>query len=152
MKLCVFLWACALMAQNSRFLGVWKLVSYELRTPDGKVTQPMGPNPVGRITYDSEGRMSAQLMDPRRAKFGSSLLRNGTAAEKAAAADGYAAYYGRFTVREKEGIVVHHVDASLFPNWVGGDQIRYFEFSGGRLILRAKRDTGESRLVWERDR
>ncbi|MGH8595997.1 MAG: lipocalin-like domain-containing protein [Gammaproteobacteria bacterium] len=34
--------------------------------------------------------------------------------------------------------VTHHVTASLFPNWVGGDQARFYRFDGDTLILTSK--------------
>jgi hypothetical protein len=33
--------------------------------------------------------------------------------------------------------VIHHVEPSLFPNWVGGDQERWVELAGDQLILSA---------------
>ena len=51
---------------NEQFIGVWKLLSYEMRYDDGRVSHPYGSHPVGRLTYDRAGRMSAQLMNPER--------------------------------------------------------------------------------------
>src|SRR5262245_6529203 len=51
---------------RDRFIGVWKLVSCERKLTDGKVGYPYGEKPVGRLTYDRAGRMSAQLMRPGR--------------------------------------------------------------------------------------
>jgi hypothetical protein len=49
--------------------------------------------------------------------------------------------------------VTHHVEASLYPNWVGLEMQRKYEFSGDRLTLRVMNGGGgESRLVWERVR
>ena len=135
------------------FVGAWKLISFERRTPAGELTYPMGPNPVGRLTYDAMGRMSAQLMRPDRPKFkADGAARTGTAEEKVAAFDGYTAYYGAYSVKDAEHVVIHHVEASLYPNWVGSEQRRAYEFSGDQLILRVTNAVGESRLVWERVR
>ena len=138
------------------FVGVWKLVSYERRMADGALTHPMGDKPVGRLTYDAAGHMTAQLMDPDRPKFRKSLAGLGSAKEKGAAFDGYTAYYGTYSVNGKDHVVIRHVEASLYPNWVGSEQRRLYEFSGGNLILRAVNGMGgpgtESRLVWERAR
>jgi Lipocalin-like domain len=51
--------------------------------------------------------------------------------------------------------VVHHVELSLFPNWVGTDQQRLVELAGDRLILSARPlllagQLQVPRLVWER--
>ena len=130
---------------SDEFVGAWKLISFERRTAAGEVTYPMGQNPVGRITYDALGRMSAQLMRPDRPHFQNSA---GSAEEKVAAFDGYVAYYGTYTVNPANHTVVHHVEASLNPNWAGIDLTRSYEFSNSQLIL----STAELRLVWERAR
>jgi hypothetical protein len=143
------------------FIGAWKLVSYEHRSAAGEISYPMGQHPVGRIAYDPLGRMSAQLMPADRPNFKGSP---GTSEERAAAFDTYVAYYGTYmalirhlygtyTVNPADHQVVHHVEASLFPNWAGTDLTRSYEFSGSQLILRAAWQQGaELRLVWERAR
>ena len=141
---------------SDEFIGVWNLISFERRTAAGEVTYPMGAKPVGRLTYDALGRMSAQIMRPDRPKFQSASSGRGSAEEKIAAFDGFIAYYGTYVVNEKDHSVIHHVEASLYPNWVGSDQRRLYKFSEGKLILRAINGSGgpgaESRLVWERSR
>ncbi|MCI0676120.1 MAG: lipocalin-like domain-containing protein, partial [Phycisphaerales bacterium] len=139
------------------FVGGWRLVSYEYRTTDGKITHPMGESPVGRLVYDPSGRMSVQIMAQKRSRFEGERMAEGTSAEKQAAFEGYIAYYGRYAVDEAVGKVIHYVEASLFPNWSGTEQERKYEFaSGGRLVLRAKfilrNVETEARLVWERSR
>ena len=138
-----------------RFIGTWKLVTSEFRTSDGKVTYPLGEKAVGILVYDSGGRMAAQLMRPDRPKFASGDMRGGTPEEIKTAAEGYVAYFGTYEVDDKKGTVVHHVDASLFPNWLGQDQTRFFEFSDDLLTLKTppilsggQEITGV--LVWKR--
>jgi len=58
---------------------------------------------------------------------------------KLAAFDSYNSYCGRYEV--KDGRIIHHVELSPFPNWVGGPQELYFEFSGDRLTLCAPETT-----------
>ena len=144
------------VSKVSQFVGVWKLISFEQRTTAGEVTYPMGRNPVGRLSYDASGHMSAQLMLPDRPTFQAPSKVRGSAAQKIAAFDGYTAYYGTYTVDEARRTVIHHVEASRIPNWVGSEQRRLFEFSEGKLILRVVNGSGgpgtESRLVWERAR
>ncbi|HEV2688580.1 MAG TPA: lipocalin-like domain-containing protein, partial [Bryobacteraceae bacterium] len=68
--LLLFLLATLIHAQSpspkvrDRFIGVWKLVSCELKSANGDLTYPYGEQPIGRITYDKAGRMSATLMRP----------------------------------------------------------------------------------------
>ncbi|MCX6590863.1 MAG: lipocalin-like domain-containing protein [Acidobacteria bacterium] len=133
-----------------QLIGVWELVSYETKTPDGKVLLPIGEAPVGRITYDKEGRMSAQLMRRGVAKFASNNTQQATPAEIAGIWDTYRGYFGRYTVDEKKKAVIHHVDGAWFPNYVGSDQVRYYRFEADRLILEADLPTGRSTIVWRR--
>jgi len=119
-----------------KFIGTWRLVTSEFRTSDGRVTYPLGENAVGLLIYDGGGRMAAQLMRLDRPEFASGDMRGGTPDEFKAAADGYVAYFGTYEVDDQKGTVIHHVDASLFPNWIGQDQVRYFEFSTDRLTLK----------------
>jgi hypothetical protein len=138
---------------KERFQGAWTLVTYERRAPDGTVIYPMGQNPAGRLTYDGLGRMSAQLMRRNRPLFAGDR-QGGTADEIKAAFEGYIGYCGSYEVHEKEGFVIHHVEICSFPNWIGTDQKRFFEFSDERLILRVRNtlagQDGDNRLVWQR--
>jgi hypothetical protein len=66
---------------------------------------------------------------------------------------GFVSYAGRYSFLGDR--VIHHVELSLFPNWVGSDQQRSVELTGDRLVLSAsplllagKHEV--PRLVWER--
>ena len=59
------------------------------------------------------------------------------------------------TVNVPKGFIIHHLELSAFPNWVGTDQKRYFEFSGDRLTLKTPPLTLSGRdqvhrLIWKR--
>jgi hypothetical protein len=145
---------------RDRFIGVWSLVSYEATNKSsGEVSYPLGPKPFGRLTYDAAGRMSAQLMDPRRRAIGGSPERSALAgAQKASCEEmremlsGFSAYCGTFDVDESSRTVIHHVQACLIPSWVGSEQHRQFEFSGNQLILTSAKQDSVGRLVWQRER
>jgi hypothetical protein len=96
---------------------------------------PLGSNAVGMLMYDASGHMSAQLMRPDRPAFASGDQAGGTPAETRSAFQGFTAYFGTYEVNEGKASVIHHVEGSLFPNWVGGDQVRFCELSPNRLIL-----------------
>src|SRR5882762_8839602 len=91
---------------SGQFVGVWKLSSFEQRTTAGELTYPMGRNPVGRLTYDASGHMSAQLMLPDRPAFQAPSKVRGSTEQKIAAFDGYTAYYGTYTVDEENRTVI----------------------------------------------
>lgn len=115
------------------FVGTWRLVSAETKTADGEVSQPFGKNPTGYIMYSQDGYMAVAIMEPGRASFASGDFRAGTPEERQAAFDTYISYTGTYEVRGDK--VIHHIEVSLFPNWSGTDQERFFEFSGDRLSL-----------------
>jgi len=155
LMLCAILLLPALVAgadpsPAQRFVGHWRLISFEQRSPSGEVIQPFGKDPIGRISYDAGGHVSAQLMRRDRAKFANSDFQKGTDAENRDAFTGYAAYYGSYTVDEKAGTVTHHVEGAWFPNWIGTTLLRRYEFRGNQLKLWADLPAGPSVLVWER--
>jgi len=49
-----------------RLVGAWVLESYEADDPDGTVRTPFGPDATGLLVYGADGRMTVQVMDPRR--------------------------------------------------------------------------------------
>jgi hypothetical protein len=139
----------------SEFVGAWRLASYIGVNSSGETFYPMGPNPRGRIIYDAGGRMAVQIGDSRRIPFASADPGATADAEVRGAFDGYLAYFGTYTVEPGRGAVVHHPEMSLNPNWIGVDQVRYFDLQGDRLTLKTPPMhiggvEGVSTLVWQR--
>ena len=146
---------------KERFIGVWKLISCESKNQTtGEVSYPFGRNPVGRLTYDAAGRVSAQLMNPGRRTIGGPPTRPTTAVARDASPEdmreilaGFLAYFGTFDIDESSHTVIHHVQACLVPSWVGTDLRRAYQFvDSGQLILTASFDQAHNRLVWQRER
>jgi len=81
---------------------------------------------TGLITYTEEGRMAATLMRQDRPKIGTRSFNEATAMERASAAAGYLSYAGTYDLVDDQ--VHHHVELSLFPDWVGGTQIRHIDW------------------------
>jgi hypothetical protein len=118
-----------------KIIGAWRLVSFEIQREDGKIVHPFGADPQGSIIYTESGHFSAQLMRRKRPSFVSGDQITGTPDEIEASYKGCISYYGSYEVDAGRGVVVHHVEGSLCPNWEEGDQKRFFEFSEGRLKL-----------------
>src|SRR5205085_10633501 len=92
----------------------------------GAVRYPYSTGPVGRLTYDSAGRMAAQLMDPGRRKVGGPPTRSSVAAVRDASLEdmrdiltGFTSYFGTFEIDESSRTVIHSGPAPLIPSWVG---------------------------------
>ena len=100
------------------------------------------------------GRDTKILGNPDWPKLGTPDLAAGTEEQKAAAAQDFTAYAGRYEYLGEKLVI--HVEVSLFPDWIGGDQEREAELKGNRLILSARTTRngvpGRVRLVgsgWE---
>ena len=119
--------------ENNQFIGSWRLVSYEVRDTDNLVTYPLGEGGIGYLIYTPDGYMSVTLMKANRPKFADGDVLGGSIEEQAMAFQTYSAYCGRYEIQTNK--VIHHVEASLFPNWVGVDHERFFEFKNNRLSL-----------------
>ena len=68
-------------------IGTWKLVSFELRSADGKVHYPFGEKVSGHIIYSEDGCMSVTMSAANRPRCEAKGLRLATTEEKAAATD-----------------------------------------------------------------
>jgi hypothetical protein len=131
-------------SNSERLIGVWKLISIEV-TVDGKILQPYGEQPIGRLTYDAAGRTSAHVMKPgRRSSVADpAAVARSTEEELRQIADGYVGYFGTFDI--EANTVTHHIEACTLPAWTATDQKRQFEFAGNELALRF----GPNKLVWQ---
>jgi len=129
-------------------IGTWRLLSCESRTPSGEVRYPYGERPAGYLTYTPDGFMFGTLSVSDRQPFAGETARDGTPEEWARAGREYLAYCGRYTVHD-DGRVVHHVELGLFPNWIGGEQVRFVRLEGDRLTITTPTS---STLVWARAR
>jgi len=142
------------MAKNC-FVGTWRLVKSEFQRKDGATIYPFGKDAEGLLIYDEQNHMSVQIMQVGRSLFASGDRLIGSLEEIKAAFDGYLAYFGEYKVNTENHTINHQIKASLFPNWVGREQIRLFEFSGDCLTLKTlltptAGPTTTGILIWER--
>jgi hypothetical protein len=129
-----------------RFIGVYRLVSWEVWAEGSAATHPLGAAPQGMIIYTAGGHMAVQMMRQARPLFTSGDRWRSTPEEVQAAYGGYNAYCGRYEVHEAERYIAHLLENSLYPSRVGAELRRSYEFTGNRLIL----TTPDSRMTWER--
>jgi hypothetical protein len=133
------------------FLGSWDLVSFEHVLPSGETSTPFGNSPVGLLVYEAQSRMSAQVSTGSPTRLSSDDSLEASVEEAAGAWRTYFGYWGWFKVCAEEGVVVHRVQGSSFPNWIGTEQARHFRFDGAnRLILETESASGRYTLTWQR--
>jgi hypothetical protein len=119
-------------AENA-LVGTWQLTSFSLIVVDtNETSQPYGDRPTGYIQYSPGGHMvmflaSGELKPP--------ASRSYTDAERADVHRGIVgAYAGTYKV--DGNTVTYHVLTSWRPEWIGHDQVRYFETNGTELTIR----------------
>ena len=91
--------------------------------------------PLGSILYLPDGRMSAQLSVGSPARLANDDPAQASVEEAAQAWRTYLGYWGTFKVFADKGVVVHRVEGSSFPNWIGTEQVRHFRFDGSSLLI-----------------
>jgi hypothetical protein len=110
-------------------LGTWELVSFWWRPlPDGSVSKPWGAHPVGRITYDANGYVTALLMHELRNEA------HGLSSPTEILSE-FSAYFGTYTVDPGQKVVVHQVTASLSKAHASGEIRRNYELTKDALTL-----------------
>lgn len=126
---------------EKKFQGDFELTSYFQFPEQG---DPIDMNYAGRLSYDALGNMAGLGM-PRDLPE-----RNKTSEERIT---GGFAYWGKVSFDLENSLVIHHVEgAPMVPEWVGGDNVRHFEFSDGVLKLSLKNDSGKTTatLSWRK--
>ncbi len=109
-------------------LGTWELVTFTSRQADGRVEEPWGPHPAGRIVYDTDGHVTALLMHERRNEGDGSRSPPEIQGE-------FSAYFGTYHVDVARRIITHQVTASLAAGRASKELRRNFDLKDGTLIL-----------------
>lgn len=132
------------MPSNDRFVGTWRLVSFEYLIPDGHATYPFGHHPRGFLIYSADGHMTMTIASEGYPGLPGDPHTIIPASDAATAKVLYASYAGRYKVTATH--VIHQVEVSLREDWVGNPRVREYAFVGNRLILSHRSMT----VVWER--
>lgn len=139
---------------GKHLIGAWRLIDCTDKDQHGNAVNFFGTATTGMLIYDDKGNMSVQMMNPDRNQFTSAAIGTSTLEEASAAFHGYNAYYGRY-YEETPGEILHVVEGSLFPNFIGIRFVRHAELRDDELILVTPplpvRDQQVTfRLVWKR--
>jgi len=138
-----------------KFIGTWKLKSFEVKRADGSFVYPSGKNPLGYIMYNTDGYMSVFIVDENRGKFNVDVVptkdfyKTIDDSKKALAFESFFSYCGHYEVKN-DALIVHHLELCSIPDWVGTAQERIYKFSANILTLSQVTPSATAMLVWER--
>lgn len=118
-----------------RLAGAWTLVGYEVPGAPPERRHPLGAHPLGQLVYTPDGYMAVHYMDGDRPQLAATNWRTASDTERLAAVATYGGYSGRYEWLGSK--VAHHVDAAIYPNWIGTTLIRNAVFDGPDLVLTA---------------
>lgn len=137
---------------REQLVGTWKIVSVNNTRPDGSIKQIFGPNPKGIAVFDAHGNTAIVLMRADRPKFAANNRDLGTPEEFKATVQGTHAYFGTYSVIEKDKILVFHVEGNTFPNQEGIDTERLISFKGDEFTWITPNPSvgGKSEAIWRR--
>ncbi len=114
--------------------GAWRLLSFVFTDADGELFYPLGRDPAGYFVVTGDGHATLSFTATGRDRFAANDLFAGADDELANAAKGYVSFGGPCEVGS-DAITIH-VKYSLFPNWIGQQQVRLYTLDGDRLTLR----------------
>ena len=109
---------------------------------------------MGYILYTPDGYMSVAIMGPDRAKFAPPGIFSAAGQGRKRTLPAPTCPTADNTSFRGE-TVIHHVDLSLFTNWVGIEQERLVEVTGNRMTLSTRRillggTQWTADVIWER--
>jgi hypothetical protein len=118
---------------ENNIIGTWKLISFELKT-DNIISYPFGENPLGFLIYNENGYMEVMISKKDRKPLSSEDITSIAEDEKSQLADGFIGYSGKYEILDEK--IVHYVEMSFIPNWIGRPLERFYKFHKGNLILK----------------
>ncbi len=107
-----------------QLVGTWALVSWDQTLPDGSKVERFGANPKGEYAFTRNGRFFQMIARPDLPKIASNNAMNPTPEEAKAIAAGSIAYYGTYTVNEKDKTLSFELELTTFTNQLGIEQKR----------------------------
>ena len=142
---------------KDQLVGTWRLISRVVTSENGTPVQDVGLGkvPKGYLIYDPTGHMAVEIMKADRA----TAVDCGTSpapSDNSQTINGYDAYFGTYTIDERNGTVTHKLEGALAVSDVGKNLVRHFKVSGDRLTIVVRTNTTPERqirtLTWERVR
>jgi hypothetical protein len=122
---------------SKALVGTWMLLSREDRTREGRVHPDpgLGSDPIAVLIYDGAGNFAAQFMKRDRSASAPAAVQS-EAPNNSRAQGGYDAYFGTYTVDDRQGTVTQRLAGALSQENVGMVLTRTMTVEGGELTIR----------------
>jgi len=140
---------------SSQLPGTWQLESRIDVTASGqrRPEPSLGDDPIALLIYDRAGHFAAQFMKRDRSVTvpdGPSRAQNNSRAQ-----GGYDAYFGTYTVDDRQGTVTQCLLGALSQENVGSVLTRAMEVRGNSLVIKLQTTSGDGvavtrTLTWRR--
>lgn len=132
--------------QLDTVIGCWKMVeAWNINNPGDPKTYPWGNPPLGYWVFDTAGNVSVQIsLNPPLPNLGAGASGNGwwtdqppPVNEMIDTFNNYMAYFGTYTVDDKNGVIIANVTTDVLRQYESPDNIqkRPFAFVDGDLII-----------------
>ena len=119
------------MSNAKSIAGTWRLRTYEVWTPEGQVSTPLGASPIGYAVFDDTGHAFIQLA---RASDESVEPLNSEGVREALA-NSCTAYFGKYSIDAEGTKLTIRVEGSNRAPYVGSVQERMISLAGHTLIM-----------------
>jgi Lipocalin-like domain len=138
---------------KDKLAGTWTLENLQAVTWDEEDRNPFGSAPKGRMILDENGGVTCVIIGSEHIPFLSADRLTGTAAENQSAVQATQAFFGTYSVNEKDRTMILHVERSLFPNWDETKQSVTVKLNGDELHqIKAGPHSSTGYAVWKRVR
>jgi hypothetical protein len=128
-----FAWCAYGQDTKSPIVGTWELTSFTVLTlGTNEISHPFGESPKGLMQYSPGGHVIVFLQTGNPKRPANTAYTDAERAEIHRSIAG--AYAGTYSIEGNK--VVQHIIAAWRPDWIGTDQIRYFEIGGNKLTIK----------------
>ena len=119
---------------KEQLVGAWTLVSCDRTTTKG-AKQPYCVNSNGILILDASGRYAHMIAARDRPKLTVVNRVDAPAEQFKAAAQGFLANFGTWSVNEEERTITRHYEGALLPNYEGTDSKMSVSLAGDEVTL-----------------
>ena len=103
--------------------------------------------------YGKSGYMSGMISRADRSNLSVKNEINMDESEKASISEGFIGYSGKYEILDDK--IIHHVEMSFIPNWIGKPLDRFYSFENDDLVLTTPPEVFNNKkfvhyIVWEK--